>query len=86
MRTDSGVATAMAYDRTGVELELAGKPLARLEGGAARLVTDKSGAPRALLGIAPTPQRVTLRLPGRPPRRVTLAPNQQIVLNQPLAS
>jgi len=80
MRTDSGGTAEMRYDGRGAGLRLAGRPLGRLEGGAARLVTDKAGAPRALVGIAERPQKVALRLAARPRREVTLQANQQIAL------
>lgn len=75
-----GGSASITYDASGADLTLFGKPLARLEGGAARLITGKDGKAQALLGIAPTAQRVTLRLAGRPARHFNLKPNQRLVL------
>ncbi len=70
----------MRYDARGADLSLGGKPLGRVEGGAARLVTDKSGTPQALIGISEQPQKVTFRPAGRTPRKLTVRPNQRIAL------
>jgi hypothetical protein len=78
--TDGRGQAAMVYDGDAVDLTLAGKSVARIEGGAARLVTDKAGQIRALLGIEPSAQQVTVRLPGRPPRRIRLRPNQAMAV------
>ena len=64
----------------GAALSLGGKPVARIEGGAARLVTDKAGKPTALVGVEQKPQTVTLRLPGQAARRVKLAGNECVTL------
>ena len=79
-RTDGGASLAMAYSANGVDLQVAGKSLARIEGGAARLVTDKSGSPAYLVGIEPGEQRVTLRLTGRKPRKLTLSANERVLV------
>ncbi|WP_213981753.1 alpha-L-rhamnosidase [Sphingomonas sp. dw_22] len=78
--TDAGRGMEMAYSGTGVDLRLSGKPIGRIEGGAARLVTDKAGAPSYLVGIEPGTQRVTLRLEGRKPRRITLSANERVLV------
>jgi hypothetical protein len=70
----------MRYDRRGADLRLAGKSLGRIEGGAARLVTDSSGAPKTLVGIGEQTQKVTLRLAGRPSREIMVQANQRIAL------
>jgi hypothetical protein len=80
MRTDAGRDAVMAYDKDGVDLSLSGKRLGRVESGVARLVTDTAGEAQALLGISETPQRVVVRLAGKPPRGVTVQPNQRIAL------
>ncbi|RSV17447.1 alpha-L-rhamnosidase [Sphingomonas sp. ABOLF] len=80
--TDAGRTAAMAYDGRGASLTLSGKLLGRIEGGAVRLITATDGTPRALLGIEPKPQRVTLRLAGRLPRTLTVHPNRRIPLDQ----
>ena len=80
MPTDGGRTAEMIYDKAGAELRLAGTTIARVDG-AARLVTDKSGMPRELVGISRQAQNVTLRLTGRPPRRVTIEANARVDAN-----
>jgi hypothetical protein len=80
MRTDAGRTAQIAYDARGAELRLAGKVLGRIESGAARLVTDRSGVPRELAGISEQSQRVTIRLVGRAPREVAVQANARIPL------
>ncbi|PZO92214.1 MAG: alpha-L-rhamnosidase [Sphingomonas sanxanigenens] len=78
--TDAKLTAAMRYAGRGAALSLGGKPVARIEGGAARLVTDKAGKPTALVGVEQKPQTVTLRLPGQAARRVKLAGNECVTL------
>jgi len=78
IRTGAGRAAEMIYDKQGADLRLAGKSIARMEGGAARVVTDKTGTPRELVGISEQAQNVTLRLAGRTPRRVAIAADARI--------
>lgn len=80
MRTDADQEAAMTYRDGGADLHLAGAAIGRISGGAARLVTDKDGRARHLLGIDPQPQAISLRLAGRPPRRLTLRANQMVAL------
>lgn len=80
MRTDAGRTAEMKYDSRGAELRLAGKPLARIESGVARLVRDRAGIPKELVGTAEQPQKVTRRLANRPPREFTLQANARIAL------
>jgi len=80
MRTDAGPTAEIRYDSDGAELRLAGKVLGRIESGAARLVTDRNGAPKELAGISEQPQRVTIRLAGRAPREVALQANARVSL------
>lgn len=80
MRTDNGRTAAMTYSGKGADLSLSGKAIGRIEGGSARLVTDLSGKPKHLLGIDSRPQTVTLRLAGKPARRVTVKPNALVQL------
>lgn len=80
MPLDAGGSASVAYDGKGADLAVSGKPVARFEGGAARLITRKDGTPTSLLGISPQAQRVTLRLSGRAPRHFNLKPNQRLVL------
>ena len=83
---DDGRIAAISYDggagggagNGGATLTLAGRTIARLDGGAARLVTDADGRLLSLRGIEPTRQRPTLRLPGRPPRRLDIAANRDL--------
>ncbi len=77
--TDGGQTAGMTYDGKGADLTLAGKSLGRIEG-VARLVTGKTGAPQALLGISEKPEKITLRLMGRPARKLTIKPNERVVL------
>ena len=79
-RTDNGASVRMTYASGGADLELAGTPVGRIEGGAARLVTDQAGKPAYLVGIEPADQRVTLTLPGRKPRKLTLSANQRVLV------
>jgi len=76
VRTGAGRTAEILYDEKGAELHLAGKTVARIDSGAARLITDAAGAPRELLGISDTPQRVVIRLAGRPQRELALQPNR----------
>jgi hypothetical protein len=71
----------MRYDDGGAELMLGGRRLGRVDG-TARLVTDREGGPRALVGIDTSAQKVTLRLHGEPHRRFKLAANQQMPLDR----
>ena len=77
-RTGQGRTAEMIYEEDGADLRLAGRTIARLDGGAVRLVTDKSGVALALAGISERTENVTLRLTGRPPRRVTIRANARI--------
>jgi hypothetical protein len=69
----------MRYDDDGAELILGGRRLGRVDG-TARLVTDRAGGPRALVGIDGSAQRVTLRLHGEMRRRFVLAANERVAL------
>lgn len=73
---------ALNYRGMGAELRLDGKVLGHIEGGAARLVTDKKGNPLRVVGISESNQRVTLRLGRHPARRIQLAPNEHVQLAQ----
>ncbi|MFY8092153.1 MAG: MGH1-like glycoside hydrolase domain-containing protein [Niveispirillum sp.] len=77
---DGGGSASVTYDAMGADLTLSGRPLARVEGGAARLITAKDGSGIGLLGISPQAQRVTLLLPGRAARHFNLKPNQRLTL------
>jgi hypothetical protein len=77
---DGGGEAVMRYDPRGAELTLRGRRVAWIEGGTARLVTDRTGRPLHLLGVSEQMQQVILRRPGRAPQRATLAPNQRIAI------
>ncbi len=80
MRTDTGGDAEMRYDEHGADLQFGGKPLGRIESGVVRLVTNKAGVPRELLGISDQPQNVNIRLIAKEPREVAVRPNQRIAL------
>jgi hypothetical protein len=80
LRTNDGRDAELHYREHGAELSFAGKPLARIESGAARLVTDKSGAAVALTGICEEPQKIVFRLADRQQRALTVRPNEKIAL------
>lgn len=80
MRTDAGRPAEIRYDSSGAELRLAGKVLGRIESGTARLVTDRSGVPKELVGISEQPQKVTIRLAGRAPRGIAVQANARVLL------
>jgi len=76
MRTDQGVSVRMRYDAKGASLHMGDRLLARIDG-VVRLVTDKTGRPLSLRGIARQPQTVRLHLAGQPMRVVTLMPDDE---------
>jgi hypothetical protein len=80
MRTDQGRETAMRYDAHGAAMTMGGRALGRIDGGAARLETDPNGVARAVVGISERPQKIVLRLTGRPARTMAIEPNQRINL------
>ncbi len=80
LTTDAGRSASLAYDADGARVALAGRPIAHITGGAARLITDLAGAPLDLLGVAETPQKVRVAVAGQPPKTLTLAPNQRVEL------
>lgn len=51
LSTDTGLSAEMVYDAHGATLRLGGKLVGRIEGGTARLVSDKSGKALSLIGI-----------------------------------
>jgi hypothetical protein len=80
LRTDAGKDTEIRYDSQGATLSLGGKALAQIEGGAVRVITDKAGAVRELVGISQEPQEVIVRFEGQPPRKMAVQSNQRIAL------
>ena len=83
-QTDADRKAVMQYDAHGAELWLDGKPIGRVDSGAARVVTDKAGIPQELLGISTRSQKVTLRLTGKKATEHTVQPNQRISLHRSL--
>jgi hypothetical protein len=85
MRTDEGRSAEMVYSanrgNATATLRLDGRELAQIEGGAARLITRRSGEPVALLGIHTKAQTVRVRLAGHRAHTYTIAPNQRIALH-----
>ncbi len=77
--TDAKQTADMVYDGKGATLTYGGNAIGRIDG-TARLVTDARGRGKALVGIAETPQKISVRLGGREARKLTLAPNQRIPL------
>jgi hypothetical protein len=76
---DGGGTATMRYDARGADLSLSGKAIARVDG-VARLVTNRSGAPVSLVGIAGSPQRVSVRRAGGRARSYSVAPNAVVAL------
>jgi hypothetical protein len=80
LRTDAGKNAEMRYDSHGATLSLGDRALARIEGGAVRVITDDAGFGKELAGIGQEPQEVIVRFEGQPPRKVIVQPNQRIAL------
>jgi hypothetical protein len=80
MRTDAGRTAEIKYDRQGAKLSLANKLIARIESGAARLVTDSGGVARELAGISERPQKIAIRLADGQRREVTPQANARVPL------
>ena len=80
LRTDTRHRAQMTYDARGADLRLDGRWLGRIEGGAARLITGESGQPLSLVGIEEAVQQLRLLMPHRPPRLLTLGPDDRISL------
>ncbi|PZU08155.1 alpha-L-rhamnosidase [Sphingomonas sp.] len=77
----TGRSASIAYSGRGADLMISGRPIARIEGGSARLLTDMQGRIRALAGIDGNRQRVTIRsLPNGQKRSHMLAANQRVDL------
>ena len=80
VRTDAGPTAELRYENRSAELLLAGKSLGRVESGVARVVTDKRGVPKQLAGISEKPQKVVMRWANRPPREITVQPNERVAI------
>ncbi|MDO6415190.1 alpha-L-rhamnosidase [Sphingomonas sp. BIUV-7] len=70
---------SIRYSGGGADLSIAGKRIARIEGGSARLISDPSGKILALVGIDTIPQHVSLQTSGRM-RKLTLTANQRVTI------
>lgn len=70
----------MRYHGHGVELSMAGTRIASVQG-TGRLVTSPEGSLLRLVGTAGGTSVVELRVTGRPPRRISLEPNQVVLLS-----
>ena len=73
---DHGRTAAITYAGKSATLHLDGRVLGTLAAGPARLVTDKQGQPKQLVGITQKEEIVTLTLHPHAPRHFTLQPNQ----------
>jgi hypothetical protein len=62
----------MQYDKTGATLFVDGQTIGRIDSGIARLVTDKAGRPKTLVGISEHVETVSLALGAHSPRRKVL--------------
>jgi hypothetical protein len=80
MSTDAHVSADLRYDAHGATMLLNGRLLGRLEGGVARLVTDKKGKATILVGISETAQTITLKLAGQASRSVWLHATDRAIL------
>jgi len=63
---------SMRYDKTGAALFLDGRTIGRIDSGIARLVTDKAGRPKTLVGISEHVETVSLKLGSHSPERKVL--------------
>jgi hypothetical protein len=75
---DDGRLATMDYDGKGATLTLAGRMIARVDGGAVRLVTDADGRLLSVRGIRSDRQRPVLSLTGQPVRQLDLAANRDL--------
>ncbi len=79
LRTDTGAEAEMRYGPMGASLVYKDRPVASVEQGTVRLVTDKSSKPTRLVGIHAEAQNVVLRFPNHTQSFEILA-NQQFPL------
>lgn len=80
MRTDLGHRAQLRYDSQGANLNVDGRWIGRLEGGAGRLVTGESGALVAVVSIDERAQSLRLRRPGGPDHKIDLKPGERVDL------
>ena len=81
LRTDTKHRVQLSYDAMGANLLRDGQWVARLEGGAARLVMGESGQPLSLVSIDEHSQELKLRTRDQPVRSIRLDPEQSISLS-----
>jgi len=75
---DRSHSAAMIYEKKGATLQLDRRVLGRIDGGVVRLVTDKHGHPKRLIGISENAQTVSVILSGQPARHISIFPNQSM--------
>jgi hypothetical protein len=80
LRTDAQHRAQLTYDAQGADLRLDGQWLARIEGGAARLVTGESGQLLSLVSIDQRTQQLRLSTRDRPARQLRLDPDARASL------
>jgi hypothetical protein len=80
LRTDAKHRAQLSYDAGGAQLRLDGRLIARLEGGAARLITGSSGQLQSLISIDENAQDLRLLVPGRPARQIHLKAEDRLAL------
>jgi hypothetical protein len=71
----------ITYHKQSAAIHLDGRFLGRTDGGSARLITDKQGRPKQLVGISEARQTITITLPLQPAQHYTLDPNQVLQLS-----
>ncbi len=81
IQTDSVHRAQMNYDARGASLTLDGRQIARLEGGAVRVITGDSGQLLEVAGIDEQVQELRLFLPGAPVRKLKVLPDTRIRLS-----
>lgn len=79
LRTDEGNALNLEYDKAGASLCFNGHVIGNVQG-TVRLITDKKGMAKRLIGISERAERVTVRIAGVH-RHVTLSPNQSVAIS-----
>ncbi|HEY3755424.1 MAG TPA: alpha-L-rhamnosidase [Opitutaceae bacterium] len=82
LTTDGGSEAALSYGPQGVSLQLAGREIAVVKIGAARVTTDNSGRIRQLTGISQTAERVVVKQHNREPMHFLLNPNQVVAFEK----
>jgi hypothetical protein len=80
LRTDMQHRAQLTYDAQGADLNLDGHWIARVDGGAARLVTGESGQLLSLVSIDQRAQTLRLSTRDRPVRQLRLDPDARISL------